>query len=140
MATRNNLMAFGMNPLLAQRTGINPVNTSVSGATLASANRIGWDQYFTLITASATGSGLCLPPVGGEPSSGVMRGSLLGDQFRIANMLQAAIVVYASNSATFICAGTSASGDTGISIGTAQMAIFYPVTATTWIGIKSGSA
>lgn len=140
MATKENLMAFGLSPFLARLLGSTPVITSVAGTTLASANDIGPQQYMTIISASNAGSGIALPAVGGDFSAGVNRGCLLNDAFMVVNLLQAQIQVYASASAQIYFSGVSASGDTGATVNTNQTAIFWPVTASTWIGFRAGSA
>jgi hypothetical protein len=133
MATKENLMAFGMSPFLANRLGDTPVITSTQGATLASAKAIPGNQFTTVITATNSGSGLKLPNMGDD-------GSLLGDCYHVINTLGAAIQVYASGSAVMYFSGASASGDTGCTVATVNSVIFKRLTATTWYGLKAGSA
>ena len=134
MATKANLMAAGMSPYLATMLGNTPVVTSVAGTSLGSAFAIAGDQFVTVVTASNSGSGLKLPNVGGN------NGCRLGDLFWVINTLGAAIQVYASNSAVFYASGASASGNTGITVATVNGYLFVSLTATTWFGMKAGSA
>lgn len=133
MATKENLMAFGIHPFLADRIGDTPVITSSQGATLASARAIPGTQFTTVITATNSGSGLKLPNMGDG-------GSLLSDQYHVINCLGAAIQVYASGSAFIYFSGASASGDTGVTVATCNSVLFKRLTATTWYGLKAGSA
>lgn len=134
MALTQDLMGLGLAPFVASKIARNPRSVTAQGATLASASRIGNQTQLAFVISSNSGSGLVLPNVGGD------LGCLLGDDIVVVNGLQAAIVVYASNSAKFLGFGVSASGDTGVAIATANTAIFYSVTATTWAVVMGGSA
>ena len=134
MALSQDLMGLGMSPFVASRVSRNPRSVTAQGATLGSASRIGNQTQLAYVISSNSGSGLVLPNVGGD------QGCLLGDDITVVNGLQAAIIVYASNSATFIGFGVSASGNTGVAIATANTAIFFAVTATTWAVVVGGSA
>lgn len=136
MATKTDLMGFGVPPLLAQRQGTTPIIATCGGTSAGSATQIGGDQYLTMITGSNGGSGLKLPQVTGD------NGCLLGDDFIIQNNLGANIVVYAANNAagstvTIYANATSAGGLTGMSVATGQAIEMWPVTVSTWVGIKS---
>lgn len=135
MATKENLMGLGMPYSLSNRLGVTPVLTSVAGATAGAATAIGPTDYLVQVTSSNSGSGLRLPSlVSTNPA-------LPGDMFVISNSLQAAIMVYASTGTNIIgINGVTASGLTGVSLGTNGMAIFMPLSASTWIGMKGASA
>ena len=127
-------MGLGLHPFLAQKIARNPRTVTAQGATLASASRIGNQTQIAYVVTTNSGSGLVLPNVGGDA------GCLLGDDVVVVNGLQAAIIVYASAGATFLGFGVSASGDTGVAIATANSAVFYSLTATSWVVVKGGSA
>jgi len=127
-------MGLGLQPFLAAKIARNPRSVTAQGATLGSASRIGNQTQIAYVVTTNSGSGLVLPNVGGDA------GCLLGDDIVVVNGLQAAIIVYASASATFLGFGVSASGNTGVAIATANTAIFYSVTATTWAVVVGGSA
>lgn len=127
-------MGLGLHPFLASKIARNPRSVTAQGATLASGSRIGNQTQIAYVVTTNSGSGLVLPNVGGD------QGCLLGDDILVVNGLQAGIVVYASNSATFLGFGVSASGNTGVAIATANTAIFYSLTATTWAVVVGGSA
>lgn len=142
MATKQNLSHMGMPVFLARAIGNTPVVTSVGGATAGVALPIAGDQFITMITASNGGSGLKLPQVGGDWAANA--GALLGDEFKIFNALAVTIQIYCDNNAlgsavTMYINAASAAGTTGISLPTGEMAIFVPVTVSTYIGMR-GSA
>lgn len=142
MATKNNLAHLGMPVFIARALGNTPVITSVGGSAASVASQIAGDQYITMVTASNAGSGLKLPQVGGD--WGANSGALLGDRFWIFNALAVTIQVYCDNNAlgsavTLSMNAASAAGTTGLSIPTGEMAVFIPVTVSTYIGMR-GSA
>ena len=143
MATVQNLMALGMASPLARRMGINPVITSAFGATAGVANPIAGNQYFLVITATNTGSGLLLPQVGGQV--GPATGAFLGDEFYIQNNLTASIAVYVANNAagsavTLYGNAISAAGTTGVSVPTGQSILVKIATISTYVYMKSVSS
>ena len=127
-------MGLGLSPFLASKIARNPRSVTAQGATLASGSRIGSQTQIAYVVTTNSGSGLVLPNVGGD------NGCLLGDDIVVVNGLQAAIIVYASAGATILGFGVSASGDTGTAIATANSAVFYALTASTWSVVKGGSA
>lgn len=134
MATKENLMAFGMSYPLADKLGQTPIIASAVGATLASATQIGGQQYLALITTGT--SGLKMPQVTGD------NGCLPGDWFTIQNNTAASIQIYAANNAsgsavTFFGNGVSVAGTTGYSLPTGQMSILRPITPSTWVRMNS---
>lgn len=137
MVSKTELMGLGMPYPQANVVGVFPQVTSVGGQTAPSAPRLGGTRYLNMITASNSGSGLRLPQVTGDEI-----GCYNGDTFRIFNALTATICIYADNNAqgsavTIMMNATSAAGTTGMSLGTGQMALLYPMTPSTWVGIKS---
>ena len=140
MATIQNLMAFGMASPLARRMGQNPVITSAFGASAGDANPIAGNQYFIVVTATNTGSGLRLPQVGGQ--IGPATGAFLGDEFFIQNNLTASIAIYVANNSagsavTLYGNGVSAAGTTGISVPTGQSVIVKIAGLSTYVYMKS---
>lgn len=140
MVTKQNLTHLGMPVFIARAIGVTPVITSVSGAAVGSAAQIAGDQFLTMITASNSGSGLALPQIGGD--WGANTGALLGDEFKIFNALSGNIQIYCANNAngsavTLYINAVSAAGTTGISLATGQMAVFYPITVSTYVGGKT---
>ena len=131
MARKIDLMGMGINPLQARRMATDPQPFTSSGATKASAPVLGGDQYFVFVNASNSGSGLALPPVGGD------NGALLGDDYIIHNFLSATIQVYGPTGSTIFVSGVSASASAGVSIQPAFTATFWPATASTFLGLVS---
>lgn len=140
MAKKSDLMGLGMPPGLANRIAQEPAVINSQGASLASATQLGGTQFLVSVTGSNSGSGVALPAIGGE---GIGQGALLGDDFIINNQLGATICVYAntatgaSTSATISISGTNITGSTGVSIASQKTATFYPITATSWLGLLS---
>lgn len=134
MPTKNDLMGLSLPHMLARVLGVTPTAPTVAGATSGSATQLGGYDYLNVpITGT---SGLKLPAVGGDT------GTLLGSPTVIANLTSAAIVVFAANnaagSAVAIHAnGTSAVGTTGMSLLSGHTMILWPVTVSTWAGIKT---
>lgn len=131
MARKTDLLGMGVNPFQARRMATDPTPFTSSGASKASAALLGGDQYFVYVNASNAGSGMQLPPVGGD------NGALLGDDFIIHNFLSATIQVYGPTSSTIYISGVSASASAGVSIQPAFTATFWPATASTWLGLVS---
>lgn len=134
MATTENLMALGLQPFLADAISNSPVSVTAQGASLASAAPIPNTAGIAYVISTNSGSGLKLPQIGGD------KGMLLGDPLTVFNFTGDALQVYASNSATITGSGASASGNTGVTVTTANGLTFWPVTATSWIYCKFGSA
>jgi len=134
MATVNDLIGLGLHPFLASKIACTPAQVTAQGASLASANQIPNTVGIAYVISTNSGSGLKLPPVGGD------NGVTLGTTITVFNFLGAGIQVYASGSATITGSGVSASGDTGVTVATCNGLQFSPVTATSWIYDKFGSA
>jgi hypothetical protein len=130
MAQVKDLTGLGMTPALANRIGRTPAIATSSGAARGSATSIGGDQHLTVVTGSNSGGGMCLPSVGGD------NGACLGDEFVINNMI-APITLYAPAGCSIYggSANTVASGSGGVAIASISTAVFYPVSATTWVGV-----
>lgn len=140
MVTKANLAHMGVPVWVARVMGQNAVLTSVGGTSVASAIPVAGDQYLTYIQSSNGGSGLRMPQLGGD--WGPATGALEGDEFKVFNGFTSAILIYASNNAlgsvvTFLMNGTSAAGTTGMSLLSGHLATMYPVSPSTWVGIKS---
>lgn len=133
MAEIKDLMGLGLGPFLARRVGVSSINATAQGASLASATQLNNHSQIAYVISTNSGSGLKLPAIGGD-------GCTLTDMIIVANFLGAAIQVYASNSCTITGSGASASGNTGFTVATCNQVMFFPVTATSWIAIKAGSA
>ena len=122
-------MGLGMPAPLARRMATEPVVASAIGGTRASATQIGGDQYLTMFVLG-TGSGGCvLPSVGGD-------GCLLGDDFIINNQIAGGLYVYAPAGTTIDMAGQNQSGSSGVNLSSHTTATFYPISATTWVGVQ----
>lgn len=137
MATAVNLMAFGVAPDLARRIGVSGVSAQAQGAAVGSANGLIGHNCVAYVVASNSGSGIVLPSVGGDVTS--TAGALVGDKLTIYNLLSASIVVYAPGTMTFIGAGASTAGSTGISVASNHGAVFDVLTASTYGFIKSSA-
>ena len=136
MAKPEDFMGVGLQARPAALLGMTPTIVTAYGATLASANQIGGNQYFTLVNTGT--SALKLPPISGDP------GALLGDRFVIANLTSASIVVYAASNAAgsvvvLINPAGSTSGATGVSVGVGSTVEFMPITVSAWM-VSYGSA
>lgn len=131
MARKTDLMGMGMGPILARRMATDPQTVNSQGASRASATQIGGDQYFVSVTGSNSGSGLALPPVGGD------NGALLGDDYIINNQLTATIQVYGPAGSTISVSGANVSGSAGIDVQTHTTMTLYPITSSSWLGIRS---
>lgn len=135
MATPENLMAFGMAHMLASRVGMRVVGVTCAGATAGAATVLPGNPGVYFVNASNSGSGVALPPVGGD------RGAYLGDPIEIANIIGATIYVYANNNSagsavTLFGAGLSAAGTTGVSLQTGMVGLFQPITVSTWVFMR----
>jgi hypothetical protein len=131
MAKKSDLMGLGLPVFLARRMADEPSTAYASGATLASATQLGGDQYLVVVTsASGTNASVALPAVGGDT------GCLLGDSFTINNQYTAGILIFAQTGTSLSIAGAITSGSTGISVTAHTAVTFYPITATSWIGVK----
>lgn len=133
MTEITDILGLGMPVFLARKLGVSAKNTTAAGASLASATPMLQHQQIAFVVATNSGSGLKLPPIGGD-------GCSLSDFCMVFNYLGAGIQVYASNSCTITGSGASASGNTGVTVATCNGAIFWPVTSTSWAYCKFGSA
>ena len=130
MAKAEDLMGLGLPHFQSRRIGINQASIICGGGSAGSATAINGYIRSVYVTASNAGSGLVLPSVGGD-------GALLNDQFFVTNMLGAAVNVYAPGTATFLSPdGASVAGTVGVSVSSFKTALFMPITATTWIGMR----
>lgn len=134
MANIGNLIGLGMHPFLARAITGSIREVTAGGASLASATQIPNDAGVAYVIATNSGSGLKLPAITGD------NGVLLNTRVVVFNFLGAGIQVYASNSCTITGSGASASGDTGVSVATCNGLEFWPITTTSWIYSKFGSA
>lgn len=137
MATAVNLMAFGVAPDLARRIGVSGVSVTCQGGSVGSAAGIIGHNAVAYVVGSNSGSGVVLPSIGGDVTG--TSGALVGDRLRIYNLLGASIVVYAPGTMTFIGAGASTTGSTGISVAANHGATFDVLTASTYGFIKSSA-
>jgi hypothetical protein len=131
MATKANLLGMGMASQLARRSATDPQTFTASGASAGAAAAIGGDNYFICVNATATGSGVRLPPVGGD------NGALLGDDYIINNQVTATIQVYGPVGSTISISGSNQSGSGGFGLSTHNSVTLWPITATSWLGILS---
>jgi hypothetical protein len=137
MAKKSDLMGLGMSVFLAGRLANSAVIATAVGATINASYVVGGDQYLTfVITASAANAGVVLPAVGG---SGSMAGALVGDEFKVINDSAAAINLYINDVTSFIIDGVSVSGSFGVSVSVGGAVVAYPITASTWVGLRFGS-
>ena len=134
MPTKQDLIGLGMVWKMADVLGVTPLLKAIAGAAAGSATQIGGTDYLFVPTS---GTSACkLPPVGGDT------GTFLGSPTAIANYTSAAIVVFAANNAlgsavTILANGTSAAGTTGMSLLSGHTMLLWPVTVSTWMGIKT---
>jgi hypothetical protein len=127
MVSRQNLRGLGMPWGLARFLGQGTNTISAAGATGPSATLINGEGYNTFVTAGT--SGVMLPAIGGDFNT---NNGDVGDQYALTNVSGAAIVVYAPGTMTFVGAGTSTAGSTGVSVGNLSMVIFNACTVTTY--------
>lgn len=131
MAKKSDLMGLGESFAIARRMATEPSQANSQGASRASATVIGGDQFFISVTGSNSGSSMVLPGIGGDT------GALLGDDFIINNQITATIQVFGPTGTTISVSGNNVSGSAGIDIQTHTTMTFYPITATSWLGIRS---
>jgi hypothetical protein len=129
MAKKTDLMGLGMPVFLARRLGMEPLQVTAAGATRASATNLPGDPYLACVIGTNGGVGLELPAVGGDT------GALLGDPY-IVQALYATASVYPGSGATISVLGASYGTATGVTVEMNTATVFYPVTATQWIGVK----
>lgn len=123
-----------MSPFLARVLANTPVQVTAQGAAIGSALALVNNTGIAYVVGTNGGGGLKLPSIGGDT------GVLLGDDIIVFNVTGDAMTVYASNSATITGYGASASGNTGVTVATCNGAAFWPVTATSWVYNRFGSA
>lgn len=131
MARKTDLMGMGINPIQARRMATDPQFVTSQGGSRASATQLGGDQYFAMVNASNAGGGLALPSVGGD------NGALLGDDYIIHNFLAGNITIFGPPGSSLIVSGNTLSGSGGYSLASLFTATFWPVTASTFIGLVS---
>src|SRR5215472_7566409 len=132
MATKQNLMGMGVGPILARRQATDPQTAIAVGSTAASAFQLGGDQYFITFTSTSAGQGsVTLPAVGGD------NGALLGDDYIINNQTGATMEVFGPTGTSISISGQNQSLSTGISLASHSSLTLYPITASSWMGIRS---
>ena len=132
MATKANLLGMGVGPILARRQATDPVTAVAVGSTFASAFQLGGDQYFVTFTSTSAGQGsVGLPAVGGD------NGALLGDDFLINNQTGATMEVFCPAGTSISISGANQSLSTGISLTNHCSLTLYPITSSSWMGIRS---
>lgn len=131
MAGKTNLMAMGIPPFAANLIANGRELISAQGSSFGSANTIGPQNYFSVVNASNSGNYVALPAIGGDP------GALLGDEFKVCNILSAAVVVCAPSTTTIYYGGASIAGNTGVSVSGGKIGVFYPVSASVWVGMTA---
>lgn len=134
MTQVSDFIGLGVPMFLANRQGVNSVSATAAGSSLGSATALPPNCQIAYVISTNSGSGLKLPAIGGDA------GIALTDMVLVMNFLGAGIQVYASNSCTITGFGASASGNTGVTVATCNSAIFFPVTATSWMYLRAGSA
>lgn len=138
MARVLDLMGLGLPALLAARMGEDVILATAAGTSVGTATQLGASQSAILVISSNAGSGIKLPPIGGDP------GCLLGDDFTITNVQGATIAIYAANNAagsavSLIGNGATIAGTTGVSLLTAWQISLQAITVSTW-AFNKGSA
>jgi hypothetical protein len=86
------------------------------------------------VVVNAGTSSMTLPLVGGA------NGCLLADEFHVANLTAATINLYGNVGSTIYAqvsglAVSAAAATTGVSIASGKVGCFWPVTASTWVGV-----
>lgn len=138
MSTPENLMAMGEHSFLAKRLGFISFSATIAGATAGAARQLPGQSQIAYVIASNSGSGLALPPVGGDT------GCEVGDEIWVLNTLGAQIYVYANNNAagsavTVYTDLSSVPGTTGVSVSAGKTVCFKAVNISTWIGLRGSS-
>lgn len=137
MAKKADLMGLGLPVFLAGKLANDIVVATAIGATIGVAASIGGEQYLTyVITASDANAGVAVPAVGG---SGSLAGACIGDEFKVINMSASVINVYVKTCTSFLVGGASVSGSVGVSVSVGGALVCYPISATTWAGLRYGS-
>jgi hypothetical protein len=130
-------MGLGVPVFQAQRLANDGVVATAVGATIGAGYVIGGDQYLTLvITASDANAGVTIPAVGGD---GIRAGALIGDEFKVINQSAGVVNVYVKTCTSFFVGGVSVSGSVGVSVSVGGALVCYPITASTWAGLRFGS-
>lgn len=131
MARKLDLMGIGIPAQQALYQATEPSTLAASGSSLAScvaAAPIGGQQYLVAVTSGT--SGVALPSIGG------FNGALLGDDFIVNNQTSATIVVFAPGGVTISSGTSNQTGTTGTSVAAHTATTFYPITTTSWLGVK----
>jgi hypothetical protein len=129
MPKKTDLMGLGMPYQLAARMATEPLIATAAGGTRASATVIGGTQYLVCFNNSNSGAGAVLPAIGGDV------GCLMGDDFIVNNQIVGGMTVYAPAGMAISMAGALASGSGGVALSSHTSSTFYPVSASTWIGV-----
>lgn len=130
MAKRSDLMGLGLSYPLANVMADEPTVATVQGTSQGSAFQIG-NSGINYVLATNSGNYANLPSVGGSGNS-----VLLGDGVIVANLTAGSIVVTASSGATINYAGAATTGTTGVSVSTLAVSEFWPISPSTWIGMR----
>lgn len=137
MAKKADLMGLGLPVFLANKLANDSVVATAVGATIGAAYVIGGEQYLTyVITTSDANAGVAIPAVGG---SGALAGACLGDEYKVVNMGAAVANVYVKTCTSFLVGGVSVSGSVGVSVSVGGAIVCYPISASTWVGLRFGS-
>jgi hypothetical protein len=126
------LMGLGVPAELARRQATDPITFTAVGGTQPSAAQLGGDQYFISVISTNSGGGINLPNVGG------ISGCYLGDDFIINNQTTSSLTIYASTNTAISMSGSNTSGPTGVTVSSHTTTAFYPVTASSWLGLHGG--
>ena len=138
MATPDECVALGVPTFVARLLGASNDVVTSQGSSFASATPLNGGNRHYLVTASNSGAGLAMPAVGGEPGVTALR----GDFMEITNILSASIVLYFGPTAkgsltTIYVDGASVTGLTGVSVASAKPLLLRPISASTWVGLRS---
>jgi len=132
MARKIDLLGMGVGPILARRQATDPQTAIAVGSSSGSAFQLGGDQYFVTFTSTSAGQGsVTLPAIGGD------NGALLGDDFLINNQTGATMEVFGPTGTTISISGAVQSLSTGISLTNHVSLTLYPITSSSWMGIRS---
>lgn len=134
MNTANDLMGFGLPPLLASRlsdSGIGVINPVATGTTATGGFKIVGSQYTTAFTTAGSQQAAVLPAVGGDA------GALIGDDFTISNVSSTALLVFTPTNVTLNVAGAQVTNTSAITVAQFHTLSAWAISSILYVGSYS---
>jgi hypothetical protein len=137
MSTPVTLLGLGLPVYIANLVGTQLVSATSQGAAIGSATTIPGANTLMYTTTSNSGSGFVLPAVTGDVNK-----ANVTDRVVVANLQAGSVVVYGATTAqgsatTIFISGNSVTGTTGASVATGSVVEFFPISVSSWVGIRS---